>query len=302
MPLMIVSLSVTSRRMVPLPEPVLTVTVYVVPLPVTPLTLAPLMPPVVVEAEVAAVDAGHALAEGDGVVDAGGVRRIGAGPDDRGDGGGRAGGLRGEVEVVDREAVVAAGHVDVGPADPERRTVRDRQRRDGRNEVGAVPRRVAVLGADRRRVGGHEVERRDVGPRAGHEVGGVRAVFEVDLVGTPRGAEAPFLAEVIHVEAGDRAAGVVREAGAEVRDERAAAQSAEGAIRSRRGTIAVGVSGGAGTRIDGVLLVVARAAPGLGHEPAGDGQVVRRDPAVFDRVSKFCVEALPRVVRLTHCP
>ena len=38
----------TSRRSVPSPLPLLTVTVYVVPLPVTPLTDVPVTPPVVV--------------------------------------------------------------------------------------------------------------------------------------------------------------------------------------------------------------------------------------------------------------
>src|SRR5581483_1592603 len=114
-----------------------------------------------------------------------------------------------------------------------------------------------------------------IGPRTGNEVRGVEAVLEIHLVGAACGAEAPLFAVVGNCQRGDRAAGVVREAGAEVRDERAASELSERAFRRAGSAVAVRVARGAASGVDGVLLVVARASAGLGHEPAWDREVVR---------------------------
>ena len=82
-------------------------------------------------------------------------------------------------------------------------------------------------------------------------------------------AETPLLAGVGNVERGDRRAGVVGELRAEEGDERAAPQLAERALGAGCSTVAVDVAGGASARVDGVLLVVARAAARLSDVPAG---------------------------------
>ena len=135
------------------------------------------------------------------------------------------------------------------------------------------------------RVRGDEVEGGDVRPGAGHQVRGVEAVLEVHLVGPPRRPQAPLLAGVGDRQAGDRRAGVVGEAGAEEGDQRAAAQLAQGPLRAGGRAVAVHVARRAAAGVDGVLLVVPRAAPRLGQEPPGDRQVVGRAPGrVGERV------------------
>ena len=185
-------------------------------------------------------------------------------------------GIRRQREVVDREAIVGVARISIGPADPEGSAIGDGQRGNRRRQRGPIGRHVAVLGADGGVDGRDEIERGDIGPRAGHQVGGIEAVFEVDLVGTPRRAQPPLFAGVGHVQSADRGAGVVGVAGAEVRDHRAAAQAAECTVCGRRRAVTVGIAGIAAAGIDAVLLVVTRAAAGLGHEPTGDGQVVGR--------------------------
>src|SRR5205085_12278505 len=103
---------------------------------------------------------------------------------------------------------------------------------------------VAVLRAGRDRVGSDEVQTGDAGIGPRREVGRVRAVFEIDLIGPPGRPEPPLLAGVGDVERADRPAGVIRELGSVQWDERPGAQGAEGAVRGGGGAVAVGVSRG----------------------------------------------------------
>ena len=102
-------------------------------------------------------------------------------------------------EIVDGEAVVGAGRVDVEPADPEGRAVGDGEAGDVERQGGAVRGQIAVQGAGRAgRDRGVEIELVDVGPGAGGEAGRVEADLEVELVGDGAvdAAEPPLLADI----------------------------------------------------------------------------------------------------------
>ena len=87
----------------------------------------------------------------------------------------------------------------------------------------------------RRPAGGRrrdEVERVDVDPGAGRQAGRVEAVLEVEPIDAAGGPDAPLLAGVRDLEAGDRLAGVVGEDARRRRDQ--ACRSAGRRMRARR--------------------------------------------------------------------
>ncbi len=91
-----------------------------------------------------------------------------------------------------------------------------------------------------------EVQKIVVRPTNTPEVGGVRAQLEVEPVRSPCRAQAPLLAHIRDLQSMDRVAGVVRELGAETRNQRIAAQGTERALRGPRATVAVGITSVAG--------------------------------------------------------
>ena len=200
--------------------------------------------------------------------------------------------MRSQGEVVDGEAVVGAGRVEVVPANPERLARRDRESRDRRGNRAAVRGRVAVERARRREVRGREIEGVGIGPGACREVCRVEAVLEVEPVGAAGRAEAPFLTGVRDVEGCDRAARRVRELRADGRRERAAQQRAERALGGAGRAEAVRIARGAGP-VPALYLpsFVALVPASLSIQPAGSALEEPLDASV----SKFCVYAEARL-------
>ena len=77
-----------------------------------------------------------------------------------------------------------------------------------------------------------EIKGVDVGPRAGGQRGGVKAVLEIDAIegAAIRDAGAPLFAAVCDVERRERGVRAVEERGADDRRQRAAPKPAEGAV------------------------------------------------------------------------
>src|SRR5262249_59833812 len=124
----------------------------------------------------------------------------------------RACAYRRKREIVNGQAVIGAGSVEIEPPNEKRRAIGDAQPRDRKTDRGAIGGRVSIERSGR--AGGDragKIELIDIRPGSGRKTGSICAVLEINPVGAPRRSQSPLLAGVTDLEAGNRRACIVGE-------------------------------------------------------------------------------------------